>query len=274
MPISKKTINYGASYDKNILNNKDLALIGYHNDIINIAHKKAQDIINQANIEANQIIEDANNELATIQQHGIDLLQQVQYKNNGDIEDTQSTINKMLSDAKGSVHEILTNSEQIASKEVWDKACDLINSLEITQEQFYINADKIIKSLLASMIKKLTSNIDIQNKMHILASQVFEKAKEVEHATLFFSTNDFEHLPNLHIPQTWKIEKDLMLDDGWCKLVGAGGEWKTSIYLIERKMLEAINYNIEQEIDDLTTTIDDEVSLFDDHEDIEDNKEK
>ena len=239
MTFIKKTfsLNGYKPYSK-IITNEQINQIQEYNDILAKAVQDAQNIQEYAQIEANNIIEQANqqaqNILDKVEQHQQHILQQANQK-----------ASNLLEQAKHDVQDILTNSEHRATQEVWNKAEHLIQSLEKTHKQFYEQTEHIIKNILAVIIKKLTSNTDTQSQMQILVSQVFEKAKEVEYATLFFNPQDYEYLPTFYIPQTWKIEKDIMMDKGWCRLVGAGGEWKTSIALIERKMLEAIEYKPE-----------------------------
>ncbi|MET0466865.1 MAG: HrpE/YscL family type III secretion apparatus protein [Chitinophagaceae bacterium] len=234
MTFIKKTfsLNGYKPYNK-IITNEIIQQIQEYNDILAKATQDAQSVQEYAQIQANNIIEQANqkakNILDTVEQHQQKILQQANQE-----------ANDLLQQAKHDVQDILTNSEHRAAQEVWDKAAELIQSLEQAHNKFYEHTEVLIQDILTDIIKKLTSNNDTQSQMQILVSQVFEKAKEVEYATLFFSPQDYEDLPTFHIPHTWKIEKDIMMDKGWCRLVGAGGEWKTSITLIERTLLQAI----------------------------------
>jgi hypothetical protein len=248
MPISKKTIDYtSASHD--ILNNDQLADIGEYNRILDLARQQALVIIQTGELEAATIIEQAQAELNQHQEQALDLLQQVEAQNTQKISETQVTIEAMLNEATGSVQNIIDNSEQTTSKAVWEKAQDLIAKLEQERASFYSNAQDVIKFSLVQIIKKITTDLDMQSKMHILAGQIFDKAREVEIATLYFSAKDFTDLPQFNIPQGWKVDKDIMLESGACRLVGAGGEWKTSINIIERKILQAFECN-ELDIED------------------------
>jgi F0F1-type ATP synthase membrane subunit b/b' len=220
----------------NIVTNQQIAEIEEYNNILALARHQAQSILDNANLEANNIVNHANEQsqyiLDTTNSECENKLQEMQY-----------TTQNMLSEAEHQVQDILTNSEQKATQEVWSHAGELINNLEQAHKKFYEHTHDLIKSILATIIKKLTSNLDVQDRMQVIVQQVFAKAQEIEYATLFFSPKDFENLPSFHIPQNWKLEKDNMLAEGLCRLVGAGGEWKTSITLIERKILEAIDYN-------------------------------
>jgi F0F1-type ATP synthase membrane subunit b/b' len=222
----------------NIITNQQIAEIEEYNNILALARHQAQTIIDNANLEANNIVNHANEQsqyiLNTTNTECENKLQEMQY-----------TTQNMLSEAEHQVQDILTNSEHKATQEVWNHAGELINNLEQAHKKFYEHTHDLIKSILATIIKKLTSNLDVQDRMQVIVQQVFAKAQEIEYATLFFSPKDFENLPSFHIPQNWKLEKDNMLAEGLCRLVGAGGEWKTSITLIERKILEAIDYNKE-----------------------------
>jgi HrpE/YscL/FliH and V-type ATPase subunit E len=239
MPISKKTIECKHAHS-GIINNQQLADIGEYNNILAIARQESINIVNTAQEQANNLIEDANEQLSQTQQQALDLLQQVEAQNNAQIAETQAKIDAMLSEATGSVQDIIDNSEQTTSKAVWANAQDLIAKLEQERIFLYDNTQQIIKSILSKIVHKITVDLDTQSKLHILAGQIFDKAREVELATLYFSAKDFADLPQFNIPQGWKVDKDMMLESGSCRLVGAGGEWKTSINIIERKILTAI----------------------------------
>ena len=237
MTFIKKSLSLnGHKPFHNIITNRQIAEIEEYNNILALAHHQAQIIIDNANLEANNIVSHANEQAQYI-------LNTTNNECENKLQEMQHTTQNMLSEAQHQVQDILTNSEQKATQEVWKHAQDLVNNLEQAQQKFYEHTHDLIKSILAAIIKKLTSNLDVQDRMQIIVQQVFAKAQEIEYATLFFSPKDFEHLPSFHIPQNWKLEKDNMLAEGLCRLVGAGGEWKTSISLIERKILEAIDYN-------------------------------
>lgn len=237
MTFIKKRLNLnGYQPFHNIITNRQIAEIEEYNNIIALAHHQAQNIIDNANLEANNIVSHANKQAKYI----LDIANSE--CENRLVEMTHRT-QTMLGDAGHQVQDILLNSEQKATKDVWNHAQQLISSLEQTHQQFYQHTHELIKGILASIIKKLTSNLEVQDRMQIIVHQVFAKAQEVEYASLFFNPKDFEKLPSLHIPQNWKLEKDNMLEQGLCRLVGAGGEWKTSIALIEHKIIEAIEYN-------------------------------
>jgi F0F1-type ATP synthase membrane subunit b/b' len=225
----------------NIITNQQIAEIEEYNNILALAHHQAQTIIDNANLEANNIMQHANEQAQYI-------LDTTNTECDNKRLDTEYAVKNMLSEAEHQVKDILTNSEHKATQEVWSYAQELINNLEQEHKKFYEHTHDLIKSILATIIKKLTSNLEVQDRMQIIVQQVFAKAQEIEYATLFFSPKDFENLPSFHIPQNWKLEKDNMLAEGLCRLVGAGGEWKTSITLIERKILEAIDYNDTSEL--------------------------
>jgi hypothetical protein len=267
MPISKKTINYQHSH-QGIIDNKQLSAIGEYNNIIDIARQEAINIINNAQAQADSIIEDANEQLIQTQQQALDLLHQVEAQNITKVEETQIQIDLMLSDATGSVQNIIDNSEQTTSKAVWANAQDLIGKLEQERLFLYDNTQQIIKSILAKIVKKITVDLDSQSKMHILAGQIFDKAREVELATLYFSAKDFSELPQFNIPQGWRVDKDMMLESGSCRLVGSGGEWKTSINIIERKILQAIECD-EEFFDNKSVKKDIDIDTKDDSDEIE-----
>lgn len=264
MTFIKKSFSlHGHKPYNKVVTNQQIGEIDQYNDILAKAWQHVQSIDEQAQLNVNQTIEDANNQAQSI----LDLAYQKQEKI---LQQASEQAKTMLEEAEYNVQDILVNSEHRVTQEIWNKAQELIDALERTQQQFYTHSEEILKSILATIIKKLTSNIEVQDRMQILVSQVFEKAKDVEYATLFFNPQDYENLPTFHIPQTWKIEKDIMLDKGWCRLVGAGGEWKTSIALIERKMLESVEYksqdtdsqtaklSIQDEINSIDSDIDDE----------------
>jgi F0F1-type ATP synthase membrane subunit b/b' len=237
MSFIKKSFSlHGHKPYNKIINNNQLHQIEEYNNIIDYSRHQAQNIIDEAQIQANNTIEHAN-------QQAEHILKVTNNNVQSHLQQTQTDIQNMLAAANEQVQDILVNSQQRAAQEVWGKAAQLIEVLEQAHKQFYNNTQDIIQSILASIIKKLTSNLDLQDKMHVLVEQVFAKAKEVEYATLFLNSYDFKHRPEFHIPDTWKIEKDNMLEKGAIRLVGAGGEWKTSIKLIENKMLEAIAYD-------------------------------
>jgi len=219
-----------------VINNQQIAQIEEYNNILSLARHQAQAMLDNANLEANNIITHANEQAGHI-------LETTNNECAEKLEQTNLTVQTMISDAEHQVQDILLNSEQKATQEVWNHAKHLINNLEQAHQQFYEHTHDLVKNILAVIIKKLTSNLEVQDRMQIIVHQVFAKAQEIEYATLFFNPKDFEKLPSLHIPQNWKLEKDIMLEQGLCRLVGAGGEWKTSIHLIEQKMLEAIDYN-------------------------------
>jgi len=243
----------------NIITNKQINEIEEYNNIISLAYQQAQGILDNANLEANNIIEHANQQAQNI----LTLSQQeAEHK----IANADEHTKNIIAEAEDKVQDIVDNSEQKATLEVWDKAADLINNLERAHNEFYIHTNDLIKNILATIIKRLTSSLDVQDKMQVLVTQVFAKAQEIEYATLFFNFSDFEQLPNLHIPMNWKVEKDNMLDKGWCRLVGAGGEWKTSIALIERKILESIEYkniNIPEPIQESEYNIESDLGAID-----------
>jgi F0F1-type ATP synthase membrane subunit b/b' len=237
MTFIKKSLSLnGHKPFHNIITNQQIAEIAEYNNILSLARHQAQIIIDNANLEANNIVSHANEQAQYI-------LNTTNTECENKLQGMHFTTQNMLSEAEHQVQDILTNSEQKATQEVWNHASELINNLEQTHNKFYEHTHDLIKSILAVIIKKLTSNLEVQDRMQVIVEQVFAKAKEIEYATLFFSPKDFEHLPSFHIPQNWKLEKDNMLAEGLCRLVGAGGEWKTSITLIERKILETIDYN-------------------------------
>jgi vacuolar-type H+-ATPase subunit E/Vma4 len=234
MSLIKKKIlldNY-ITYDK-VLDNNTLSQIENYNDILESANFKAKQILNQAIQHKQQILDTANQEAQNI-------VYEAQQQASENLDRNNQAVQSMLEAANDQVEDILINSEQRANQDVWSKASELINALNHANQVFYTNTQELINNLIKTIIKKLTTDLDTQSKMHILSTQIFEKAKEIEVATLFFNPKDFEELPSLHIPHTWKVEKDLMLDSGWCRLVGAGGEWKTSIAFIERKIIEGL----------------------------------
>jgi len=236
MTFIKKSLSLnGQQPFHNIITNQQIAEIAEYNNILALAHHQAQAIIDNANLEANNILSHANEQA----QH---ILDTTTTECNNRTQEVEYTTQNMLEAANLQVQDILNNSEKKATQEVWSYAQELVEGLEEANKKFHENTHDLIKGILATIIKKLTSNLEIQDKMQIIVHQVFAKAQEIEFATLFFNPKDFEKLPSLHIPQNWKLEKDNMLDQGLCRLVGAGGEWKTSIALIERKMLEAIDY--------------------------------
>jgi vacuolar-type H+-ATPase subunit E/Vma4 len=235
MSLIKKKIlldNYTA-YDK-VIDNHTLNQIENYNNILDMANFKAEQIINQA-LEAKQkLLDEANQEAQNI-------LYEAEQQSTTNLEQSTIQIEKMIAVANEKVQDIIVNSEQRTRQEVWEQASNLIDSLNSTKQEFYDNTQDLIDNIIKVIIKKLTTDLDTQDKMRVLVAQVFEKAKEIEVATLFFNPKDFEILPTLHIPHTWKVEKDIMLDAGWCRLVGAGGEWKTSIAFIERKIIQSLN---------------------------------
>jgi vacuolar-type H+-ATPase subunit E/Vma4 len=251
MAFIKKSfsLNGHKPYDK-VITNTQIGEIAKYNNILSKAWQHSQAIEEESQLQINTKIEEANTKASEI----LDL---AQAKQEEIIFEATQKAQQMIQQAEYSVQDILTNSEHRASQEVWDKAEELILSLEQAHQKFYENGEELLNSILVSIIKKLTSNLELQDKMQVLVSQVFDKAKEVEYATLYFNAQDFEHLPSFRIPQTWKVEKDIMLDKGWCRLVGAGGEWKTSIALIERKLLQAITEQDPLEASSHNTTNDD-----------------
>lgn len=238
--IKKKITLNGNKPFHNIITNRQIAEIEDYNNIIALANHQAQNILDNANLEANTIITKANEKAQYI-------LDKTNLECEQKSKEVESLTRNMLNEAQHQVQDILLNSEKKATQEVWNHAQNLIANLEHTHSQFYNHTHDLIKGILAAIIKKLTSNLEVQDRMQIIVHQVFAKAQEIEYATLFFNPKDFEKLPELHIPQNWKLEKDNMLSEGLCRLVGAGGEWKTSIALIEDKMLEAIDYSSENE---------------------------
>lgn len=262
MSFIKKSFSLNAHkpYGK-IIDNIQLMHIQEYNNIIAFANQQAQNIIAEAQIEANNIIEHAN-------QQAEQILEITTTKTNHQIQEAKLNVQNMLSEANDQVKDILINSEHRATQEVWEQAKQLIEALQHINNQFYTNTEGLIQGILATIIKKLTSNLELQDKMQVLVNQIFNKAKDVEYATLFFNPNDYENCPEFHIPSTWKIEKDNMLESGEVRLVGAGGEWKTSIKLIEDKMLAAVNhdekhsiipYNSEDDIEGIENIINDNI---------------
>lgn len=232
--IKKKILldNY-AAYDK-VIDNHTLNQIENYNNIIDTANFKANQIINQALEEKQKLLDQANQEAQNI-------LYEAQQQSNANLEQSTAHIEKMIAAANEKVEDIIVNSEHRAKQEIFNQASGLLDALNSAKQEFYTNTQALMDNIIKVIIKKLTTDLDAQNQMHVLVTQIFEKAKEIEAATLFFNPHDFELLPTLHIPHTWKIEKDIMLDIGWCRLVGAGGEWKTSIAFIERKIIQTLN---------------------------------
>jgi uncharacterized protein YlaN (UPF0358 family) len=235
MSLIKKKIfldNY-AIYDK-VIDNHTLKQIEHYNNILDTANFKANQIMTQALQDKQRLLDEAEQEAQNI-------LYTAQQQSSANLEQSSANIQEMIKAANDKVQDIIVNSEQRARQEVWDQAKELLEALNNSKQQFYTNTQDLIDNLIKVIIKKLTTDLDTQAKMQVLTAQIFEKAKEIETATLFFNPQDFEVLPSLHIPHTWKIEKDIMLDIGWCRLVGAGGEWKTSIAFIQRKIIQALN---------------------------------
>lgn len=239
--IKKKfSLNDYIAYDK-VLDNKTLKQIEEYNNILLMAQKKHQEIVNNAMAEKRVILANAN-------QQAQEILYTAQQTASENLEKNTANIENMLAVANEQVQDIILNSKQRASEEIWDKANDLLQALNQEREQFYTHTFDLIEDTIKAIIKKLTTNLDVQDKMHVLVNQLFEKAKEVQNATLFFNPDDFDNLPSLHIPQNWCVEKDITMDKGWCRLVGAGGEWKTSIALIERKIIQSLNVDLQNNI--------------------------
>jgi len=235
MSLIKKKIlldNYTA-YDK-VIDNHTLNQIENYNNILDTANFKANQILNQALEDKEKLLDEANQEAQNI-------LYEAQQQSSTNLKQTTLHIEQLIAAANDKVQDIIVNSEQRTRQEVWDQAIELIDALNNTKQEFYTNTQDLIDNIIKVIIKKLTTDLETQDKMRVLVAQVFEKAKEIEIATLFFNPKDFENLPSLHIPHTWKVEKDIMLDAGWCRLVGAGGEWKTSIAFIERKIIQSLN---------------------------------
>lgn len=226
-------------YDK-VIDNRTLNQLEDYRNIIQSAKFEYEQILNQAQIDKQQILDEANQEAQEI-------LYNAQQQANENLEANTKNVEKMLQVANEQVEDIIKNSEQRTSDLVLDQAKDLLDSLNEAKQQFYTHTFELINDTLKLIIKKLTTNLDVQDKMHVIVNQVFDKAKEVSEAILYFNPEDFENLPKLHIPQTWKIDKDITMDKGWCRLVGAGGEWKTSISLVERKLLESLNLDNNKE---------------------------
>jgi HrpE/YscL/FliH and V-type ATPase subunit E len=236
MSFIKKKFNLnGHAIFHSIIDNKQLYGIDQYHSILSLAQQDAQNIIDAAHIEANQMIEHAN-------QNAHDIVNRAEEYQASVIQDAEQNAQTLLQNANEQVIDIISNSEHNAAQQVWDQAQHMIEQLQNAHNHFYEQTKDLVKGLLATIIKRLTQNLTVQERMYILVDQVFEKAKNIEYATLFFSAKDFQNLPEFHIPQTWKIEKDNMLDVGWVKLVGAGGEWKTSITSIQSKILKAIDY--------------------------------
>jgi hypothetical protein len=236
MSFIKKKFNLnGHAIFHSIIDNKQLYGIDQYHSILSLAQQDAQNIIDAAHIEANQMIEHAN-------QNAHDIVNRAEEYQASVIQDAEQNAQTLLQNANEQVIDIISNSEHNAAQQVWDQAQHMIEQLQNAHDHFYEQTKDLVKGLLATIIKRLTQNLTVQERMYILVDQVFEKAKNIEYATLFFSAKDFQNLPEFHIPQTWKIEKDNMLDVGWVKLVGAGGEWKTSITSIQSKILKAIDY--------------------------------
>lgn len=217
-----------------VIDNHTLNQLENYNSIIDKANFKAKQIINQALEEKQKLLDESN-------QQAHNILDEAKQQSNANLEQTTAQVAQMIEAANKQVEDIIANSEQRTKQEVWNQAKELIDALNSTKQEFYTNTQDLIDNIIKVIIKKLTTDLDTQSKMQVLVTQIFEKAKEIEEATLFFNPQDFELLPTLHIPHTWKVEKDIMLDIGWCRLVGAGGEWKTSITFIERKILQSLN---------------------------------
>ncbi len=243
MSFIKKKFNLnGHARFHSVIDNKQLHQIATYQSILSLAQQDAQVIIDSARIEANQIVEQAN-------QSANDIINHAEKYQHDITQESEQKAHSLLEDANAQVVDIISNSEQNAAQQVWQEAQQLLEQLQQAHDYFYVQTQDLVKGLLATIIKRLTQNLSVQERMYILVDQVFAKAKDIEYASLFFSPKDFESLPKFHIPQTWKVEKDNMLDVGWVKLVGAGGEWKTSITSIQSKILKSIDYKGEALID-------------------------